>query len=154
MSHIICQLDSSEMDRFFSIGSAIGSYIIFPAHRVNGKMTINAARGFHQKLNDRFDLALECIRLFYSGEDSPLSDVFRRYTSFFSLFKNFREYVDFFLLQDLVEENYRQINFWHPFESFKLSPLPKTLEEYIAYREKTIGFINARNQRIADFANY
>ena len=34
--------------------------------------------------------------------------------SFFSLFQDFRGYVDFGL-QDLVEEKYLTIKFWHPF---------------------------------------
>ena len=148
MSHIVSQLGIDEMDKFFSICSTIGGYIIFPADRIDKKMTINGARGFNRKLHDRFDLALECIRRFYLKEDSPLTEVLTRYAWFFNLFKSFEGYVDFFLLQDLVTRDYQKINYWHPFTSFKQSPLPETLKEYKEYKEKTINFVIARNQRI------
>ena len=41
------------------------------------------ARGVNRKIKDRLDLTLECIRRFYSKEDSPLSDTFQRYSQFF-----------------------------------------------------------------------
>ena len=153
LSHVVSQLDVGEMDSFFSISSTIGAYIVFPADKIDGKMTINGARGFHPKLNDRFDLALECIRRFYLNEESPLTEVLNRYAKFFGLFENFKGYVDFFLLQDLVTEDYENVKFWHPFVSFKLSPLPQTLEEYRAYKENTISFVTARGQRMDRFVN-
>ena len=54
----------------------------------------------------------------------------------------------FLLLQDLVEENYLAIKFWHPFNGFDYSPLPKNIEEYQAYKINVIDFLTARNQRI------
>jgi len=72
--NLINKIPSFEMDQFFSTCSTIGGYIIFPAKQVDKKMTINASRGLNRKIKDRFDLTLECIRLFYSKEDSPLSD--------------------------------------------------------------------------------
>ena len=153
MSHIISELPTEEIESFFAIASTIGAYIIFPSHRIDGKMTINAARGFNQKLNDRFDLALECIRRFYLNEDSPLTDVFNRYSDFFGLFETFRGYTDFFLLQDLVEDDYQHIKFWHPFVSFKLTPLPQSMNEYLAYKQKCMNFISERNQRIKNYSD-
>ena len=47
------------------------------------------------KINDRFDLTLECIRRYYLNEDSPLKETFIRYSDFL-LFKNFKGYIDFF----------------------------------------------------------
>ena len=44
MSHIIDEISNTEIDSFFSICSTIGAYIIFPAKRINNKMTINGAR--------------------------------------------------------------------------------------------------------------
>ena len=46
--------------------------------KIDGKMTINGARGFNAKIRDRFDLTLECIRRHYRNEDSPLTDVLGR----------------------------------------------------------------------------
>jgi len=136
------------MDQFFSTCSTIGGYIIFPAKQVDKKMTINASRGLNRKIKDRFDLTLECIRLFYSKEDSPLSDTLQRYSQFFDLFENFKEYVDFFLLQDLVNENYSSIKYWIPFNDFDDSPLPNNVEEYRLYKKNLMKFIKERNHRI------
>jgi hypothetical protein len=40
------------------------------------------------------------------------------------------------------------IKFWHPFNGFDYSPLPKNIEEYQAYKINVIDFLTARNQRI------
>ena len=49
--------------------------MVFPGNRIDGKYTINVARGLNKKIADRMDLTLECIRRHYLGEDSPLRDV-------------------------------------------------------------------------------
>ncbi len=147
MSHIINEV-REEAAELFSSGCRIGSYILFPAKKVDNKMTINGARGINRKIADRFDLTLECIRLYYVGEENPLSDVFQRYDSFFRLFQNFKGYVDFFLLQDLVTSDYSDIKFYLPFRGFEHNPLPQNKVEYLSYRMKTLVFIEARGQRM------
>jgi hypothetical protein len=57
--------------------------------------------------------------------------------------------VDFFHLQDLVNENTLTVKFSMPFEDFTASPLPHALDAYIAYRQRSIEFIESRNRRIA-----
>ena len=114
-------------------------------------MTINGARGFHPRIKDRFDLTVECIRRHYLDEPSPLSDVLARYADFFGLFGDFAGYVDFFHLQDLVNEGTATVRFFAPFEDFVGSPLPATLDAYLAYRERAIEFIESRNRRIAAY---
>ena len=148
MSHIIDQVPSDEIDSFFSVCSTIGGYIVFPSKKVDNKMTINGSRGLNRSIKDRFDLTLECIRRFYLKENSPLSDTLKRYSQFLDLFEDFKGYVDFFLLQDLVEENHSSIKFWHPFNGFDEPPLPNNIEEYLAYKIKVVDFVTARNQRI------
>ena len=148
MSHIIDEISYEEINDFFSICSTIGAYIIFPAKRINNKMTINGARGVNHKIQDRFDLTLECIRRFYIKENSPLTDVLERNSQFFYLFENFKGYVNFFLYQDLVNKDYSEINFWHSFDDFQGSSLPSNLNEYLSYKEKVISFLIKRNQRI------
>ena len=148
MSHIVSEIPSKEISSFFSTCSTIGGYIIFPSKQVDKKMTINASRGLNQSIIDRFDLTLECIRRFYINEDSPLDDTFQRYSSFFSLFEDFKGYIDFFLLQDLVEENNLEINFFLPFNGFEYPPLPSNVEEYQSYKKHLIRFVKARNQRM------
>ena len=106
------------------------------------------ARGTNGKIKDRFDLTLECIRRHYINKKSPLSDTLQRYSSFFNLFENFQGYIDFFLLQDLVVEDYSSIKYLIPFESFENSPLPDDVDEYRLYKKNMSNFVTARNQRM------
>jgi len=154
MSHIIDEISQTEIDSFFSICSTIGAYIIFPAKRINNKMTINGARGVNHKIQDRFDLTLECIRRLYLNQQSPLTDVLERNINFFKLFLDFKGYVDFFLLQDLVARDYLGIKFWSNFDNFETAPLPKDKDEYLSYKSKLQDFVQARNQRILNTCNY
>ena len=148
MSHIIDELSNVEINSFFSTCSTIGAYIIFPAKRINNKMTINGARGVNHKIQDRFDLTLECIRRFYLNQQSPLTDALERNANFFELFSDFKGYTDYFLLQDLVERDYMTIKFWGIFDNFETAPLPANKEEYLSYMNKLVSFVKARNQRI------
>jgi len=149
-AHIVAQFPSEEINAFFSVCSTIGSYIVFPAKRIDNKMTINGARGVNPRIRDRFDLTLECIRRLYSGEHSPLTEPLERYSLFFSLFEDFRSYVEFFLLQDLVEENCSTVKPLLPFSGFDRPPQPGTVEEYKSYMKGMMDFVSARNRRIHD----
>ena len=140
---------TSEVEKFRNIGSTIGGYILFPAKKIDGKMTINGARGFNQKIADRFDLTLECIRLHYLGKPNPLQEVLDQNSSYFKLFESFAGYVDFFLLQDLVDANYESINLFIPIKQmFESSPLPASKEEYLQYMKSSTSFTAKRNERI------
>ncbi len=127
----------------------IGGHIIFPAHMKNG-FTINQSRGVNRKICDRFDLTLECIRRYYSNEESALTETLTRYSDFFNLFVDFKGYIDFFLLQDFVNSEY-EVNFSLPFDNFKRSPLPLSKEEYKKYKQHIINLINKRNNKILEF---
>jgi len=126
----------------------IGGHIIFPAHQKNG-FTINQARGVNRIICDRFDLTLECIRRFYQKEQSLLYDTLMRYKEFFDLFIDFSGYVEFFMLQDFIDEK-EQIKFSLPFDNFNRPPLPQTMDEYKQYKAYTIDLINSRNKRILE----
>ena len=148
LSSIVQDL-SKEVEEFRNLGSTIGGYILFPNKKIDGKMTINGARGFNQKIADRFDLTLECIRLHYLGMSNPLQDVLSKNTAFFKLFESFAGYVDFFLLQDLVDVNYESIYFFTPIKKmFESSPLPANKEEYLQYMKSSTSFTAKRNERI------
>ncbi len=127
----------------------IGGHIIFPAHRKDG-YTINQARGVNRIISDRFDLTLECIRRFYQQEPSPLHNTLVRYKVFFDLFFDFHGYVEFFLLQDFVDEH-GKVKFSLPFDNFNRPALPQTPDEYMQYKTHVIDLINNRNQRIINF---
>ena len=147
LAHVFEQIPE-ELSTFGGIGYTIGGMMVFPAIRVGGKMTINQQRGLHPKIKDRFDLTVECIRRHYRDERSPLSDTLARYADFFGLFGDFRGYVAFFLLQDLVTEDCSAVRFFLPFEDFNTSPLPGSMDTYLAHRQLAVDFIEARNRRI------
>lgn len=148
----LTQQIQDEVKELFDTGSTIGAYTLFPNNRVDKQHTINQARGVNSLIDDRFDLTLECIRLFYAGQQSPLYDTFKRYKDFFDLFDNFKGYIDFFLLNDLVDEN-ENIKFYLPFDHFKTKPTFADIEEYLTYKKGVMDFIKARNKRIDNYAN-
>jgi hypothetical protein len=95
------------------------------------------------------DLTLECIRRHYLGrQESPLASVLNAYADFFALFDGFTEFVDFFHLQDLVTPDYDGVRFYLPFDDFERPGTPATTEEYVTYREATLGFIEGRQRRM------
>ena len=119
-------------------------------------MTINGARGFNRKIGDRFDLTLECIRLNYAGLENPLENTFNSPINkfFFSLFRDFKGYVEYFLLQDLVDNKFEKVSFFTETETpFLRSPILETATEYREYKKATLKFISLRNDRICDWNN-
>jgi hypothetical protein len=155
ISDVIQELPAEELEAFHTLGYTIGGMMIWPATQIDRKMTINPARGCHPRIKDRFDLTVECIRRYYNdpsnllNEYNPLGKTLHRYADFFELFGDFRGFVDFFLLQDLVTEDYSAVNFHTtPFEKFETYPFPKSVEAYRAYKQKASDFIEARNERI------
>ena len=149
LKHITELFPEDENEAFRTKGYTIGGMMIFPGNRVDGKTTINGARGFTRKIADRFDLTLESIRRHYLNQPSPLDETLSRYSDFFALFRDFAGYVEFFLLQDLVEEDRTTIKFFMPFDDFNTQSVPGTVEEYAEYRRLSIAFVEARNKRIA-----
>ena len=149
LRHITQQLPQEELDAFRTLHHTIGGMMVFPSNRIDGKQTINGARGFSRKIADRMDLTLECIRRHYCDEESPLGGTLRRYSDFFALFSDFRGYVEFFLLQDLVTDDYSTIKYFMAFDDFKTPSVPRDADTYRQYRRLSIEFIRARNIRIA-----
>jgi hypothetical protein len=125
----------------------LGGEIIFPK-RMWG---INQTRGWKKLISDRFDLTLECIRRFYKKKPSLLTETIEKDINFFNLFIDFKGYVDFFFLQDLVTSDYEKVNLWLENEDFKLSPLPQTVDEYLCFISKELEFVKKRNSRIEKY---
>jgi hypothetical protein len=148
MGPIIDQIPDNEREQFSRLGYTIGGMMLFPRERINGMHTINQARGTSRQIEDRFDLTLEAVRRHFTGESSPLSNVLERYRSFFDLFDSFVGYVEFWLLQDLVDEGTGRVRFFLPFDGFRRPAFPNNLNEYVVYRASTLDFVRARNARI------
>jgi len=125
----------------------IGGVMIFPKR----PMGINPARGMNQYIKDRFDLTLECIRRYYNNEDSPLYNVLLKDKEFFDLFVNFKGFVDYFFLNDLVTNDYQHIKFLIGNGEFVKNPIPKTFDEYMAWMNRQQEFLEARNKRIKEY---
>jgi Family of unknown function (DUF6994) len=150
MASVIEQIPPDDLRTFNSLGYTIGGMMLFPGNRINRKMELNSARGCHPRIKDRFDLTVECIRRHYCHEASPLGEVIQRYAGFFDLFRDFGGYVEYFLLQDLVSEDYSTVRFFAPFEDFGVtSPLPGSVDAYRDHRRLAMDFLEARNLRIA-----
>jgi hypothetical protein len=145
---IRAMIPEEELMSFKSAGYTIGGMMVFPEKQIDGKWTINQARGCTGRIKDRFDLTLECIRRHYSNVESPLSDALKRYSNFFDLFGDFRGYVEFFLLQDLVSADFSTVKISAPFDDFNGTPIPSNIDEYRAYESEARAFIEARNKRI------
>lgn len=124
----------------------IGGEIIFPKHQ--GSM--NQMRGCNKQICDRWDLTLECIRRHYAGEPSPLEEIINRDKNFFDIFVDFKGYVDFFFLQDCVDENYN-VKIWLDTPLFADSPMPKGVDEYLQWIDSQLEFVESRAARILDY---
>mgnify|MGYP001290841291 CR=1 FL=1 len=145
--HITEQIPD-EVNDIFIQGGNIASYIIFPKNRINNGQTINMARGINRLIDDRFDLTLECIKRFYSKLPSPLYKTLIKYKNFFDLFESFENYVQYFLLQDLVDYKNNSIKFYLPFNDFKSPPVFDSVDDYLTYKSNVLEFNTLRKSRI------
>ena len=136
------------IEDFMHRAYTIGGEIIFPVH---GPNSINPVRG--KAADDRFDLTLLCIQRYYEGSDDLpgknglnwLLDVIRSDSAFFDAFGSFRGYVDFFFLNDLVDENYDTM-LW-----IDNPERPRDREEYDLFMRNQMEFLERRNRRIAEY---
>ncbi len=148
MSKVLENMEDEVFDFRKSVYT-VGNFILFPGKKIDGKWTINQERGVNQKISDRMDLTLECIRLYYLGLDSPLLGVLKRYKTFFDMFVNFEGYVDFFLLNDLVNDRFNSVMFFTEIDKpFLENGLPKSQIEYLIYKANAVKLIQSRNSRI------
>jgi hypothetical protein len=155
--HLVAEIERDEND-FYRIASTIGGYIVFPRNRMGQTgPTINQARGKHPAIADRFDLTLECIRRHYSepAAENPLGARLAYYNDFFALFGDFDTYVSFFLLDDLITEGRNAVKSLMTGESltaFSMPAFATSAQEYAEYRQRSISFVTARNERIRKIA--
>lgn len=148
MQPIISELPAADIMALDTITYTIGGMVLWPGNQIAGKWTINQARGCIHRIADRFDLTVECVRRHYLGDTThPLADVFDRYRDFFDLFGSFAGYVEFWLLDDLVDAGGR-VRLFLPSDDFTAPPVPQTLGDYLTYCERTLEFVAARNERI------
>ena len=149
----IASLDENQRSRYLNPPYTIGSAMIWPV-RKKDRPTMNTARGFRLLIADRMDLTLECIRRHYAGEhEGPLQDAIQAYADFFARFDGFQEFVEFFHFQDLVTDDYEQVQFFLPLEDFQRPGTPTTTAEYVTCREKSLELIERRARRMAEWVH-
>lgn len=73
------------------------------------------------------------------------------FEEFFDLFVDFKGFVDFFFLQDCVDEHYEKVNLWLGESFFEKNPYPHSASEYLAWIEAEYDFLRKRNRRIEEF---
>lgn len=149
--YCIEKINSNIKMEFDKKAHTIGSFILYPQSKINGLPTINMERGTNPSILDRFDLTLECIRLHYLHDKNPLADVLNRYKFFFDLFGTFKNYCQYFFLDDLVDKDYININYFINSKTTFHKPLPSNEAEYIEFANNAMNFINKRNNRIQNY---
>lgn len=104
-------LTCEEIISVLEISRTLGGHIVFP--RGEGNSTVNQARGGEKGYYDRIDLTLFAIKqLFEKKEISNelMEKAWKNYSDWFDLFGKeenaFKAFVDFFKLNDFVDEKY------------------------------------------------
>lgn len=153
---VVGAIPEHELDAFVALAYTVGGFIVFPLGAVRDGVrqhSINQKRGMSTTIRDRFDLTLECIRRHYRGEPNPLGPTLDGHADFFALFGSFAGYVDHFLLDDLVDNDCATVRFFKPFDDFTSDALPAAgVAEYREFMRRSMEFVRARNERIAQFA--
>ncbi len=86
------------IENYLQQANTIGGFMLFPRH----DCSINQARGMSDRIQDRFDLTLECIRRMYESGfptgSNPLFDMSKEDKEYFEMFGSFENYAKFFCL--------------------------------------------------------
>ncbi|MBR2286081.1 MAG: hypothetical protein IJ866_01320 [Alphaproteobacteria bacterium] len=132
----------------------IGGNLIFP----KDPKSVNQSRGNIYVLADRIDLTMECIRIWYEDKNTPtpLTNVLSADAWFFNLFGTFEEYIDFFLLQDLVKKKrgkYAVKIFLrrNTKDDERFAGYPSNVREWRVLARKEMAFLKQRNRRIKKY---
>ena len=134
------------LEKYLRKAYTIGGEMLFPSYRG----CINQSRGCNSQIRDRWDLTMECIRRYYSAQESPLTEVMAKNQAFFDLFVDFKGFVDFFFLQDCVSDDYKEVRMWFtPLYDSKV--IPDNVDSYWNFINAEMEFLRKRNERIAEY---
>ena len=139
-------LADEDIVEYLRISRTIGGHMVFP--RGQGT-TVNQARGGENSYYDRFDLTLLAIKKWYSNEcNSTINYAIDNYKEWFELFikdrdlkDGFRNFINFFYLEDFVSENLEIIDLVNSdlknnkklFLNKEDISIPSTRESYLQY---------------------
>ena len=146
-----------------SVSRTIGGHVMFP--KGGRKQTVNQARGGSAGYYDRFDLTLLAIKAWFKGEENiKIKRAIDNYNEWFNLFKDannseksFRNFIEFFKLEEFVSEKYDIIDLIKSdIEVGKIVYLdkediyiPKTREDYLHYVKNSNAIILKRSKKLA-----
>ncbi|MBR1530333.1 MAG: hypothetical protein IJ642_13700 [Oscillospiraceae bacterium] len=164
-------ISSSEIRNFLDITRKLGGHMFWPTQikppldkLIDGKDgTINTCRGGEKGFYDRIDLTLFYLKEWYLNHEKGggrLHNVFQKYAAWLKLFededkeKSFQKFIDFFCLNDFVDETYqiRNLCYDDSEEEFLNAEsriyIPKTQEGYRKYIKNTNKCIEERNKKM------
>jgi uncharacterized repeat protein (TIGR01451 family) len=100
---------NNTVKEYLKKANTIGGFILFPRHA----NSINQRRG-RKPFDDRFDLALECIRRAFMNESfssyNPLFNISAEDKDFFKMFGTFQNYAKFFCLDESYGDKHNWVN--------------------------------------------
>ena len=148
---------------YLQYANTIGGFMLFPRH----DCSINQARGMSDRIQDRFDLTLECIRRMYENgfftNTNPLFDISKEDKEFFEMFGSFENYAKFFCLNESWVEKGKVLNLLYDDENkdktgrnvktldewdFSQEPLPRDSDEWWEFYENIMDRLKERNDLI------
>lgn len=123
-------------------------------------ITVNTARGGKKGFYDRIDFTLFDLKQWYLDLPCKLQEAYENSKEWLLLFKDFKGFIDYFLLQDFVVENehyaVKNLDSFDEGESYKTlsntdvyhSSRSQNKADYKAFIESSLAVISKRNERI------
>ena len=136
---------------YLQYSNTIGGFMLFPRH----DCSINQLRGMSDKIQDRFDLTLECIRRMYENDfftgNNPLFDISEKDKEFFKMFGSFDNYAKFFCLDEswVIKGNVLSLMNNESLDNYDFSkePLPNA-DQWWTFYDNIMNRLDARNEQI------
>ena len=150
-ARVIGQVPQAEHDEFDRLGYTMGGMMVFPGNKVDGKLTLNAARGFNRKISDGWTSpwsasdATTGTRTARSARTSAVRRLLRPVRGLPGLRR-------LLPAADLASADYETVRFFMPFNDFDPAVIPRDLHTYLEFRRLSIEFTEARNRRIDQLA--
>lgn len=156
------KVNASEYDigQVLRICRTIGGHIFWPSTRIEQKYTINQQRGGYT-LCDRIDYTLAELKLYMEHKESKyytkLYETFERYNEWFNVFRDnskdpFKCFVEFFFLDDFVNENGDVLDLSTEGDTIKKKCIPFDKNSYSLYTKNLKSIIHNRTKTIVEYA--
>lgn len=166
-------LNEEEIISFLIDSRTLGGHLVWPRgenehiiyrnkYGKQNPVTVNTARGGEKGYFDRIDLTLYAIKQYYNEKEIVNSYMYQamiNYDDWFDMFKGdnpFKNFIDFFKLQDFVSENYEvydlttfnDSNGSYGLLNDSVASIPKTKEGYRRFIKGSNFAVCNRNKRM------